>query len=182
MTRQKKQNSKMKSVSRSDHNMPGPNNVPPVVFNPKRRYLVSFQNNDVAKPGGFSGSLSYGQLMAGLVKQLSEHKPANLQDAGVTQFLVWRNIALIKARAWGVPFIQLNGAEQVVGNRFSLILLADAQAKPSTEREDTATGASDRPYAEVTGGPLNWGKSPTNAVNVLTFTDTDRLHALVEVW
>jgi hypothetical protein len=130
-------------------------------------------------PRPFTGSITYQQLMAALVKQLAEHKNPELTIPPATQWLVWRNLKVIRAHAWGVPFL---GTAQTQGVKFSLILVKDAQAAPSPEVFDQAAGASDRPYGTVKGGPLNWSVASEGARSVLTMTDVDVLMVLVEVW
>jgi hypothetical protein len=159
---------------------PSGQEIPPVVINPKRRYRLCFLDTQIeSPPKPFSGVLTYQQMMAALVKQLAEHKNPELNIPPATQWLVWRNLRFIKASAWGVPFL---GTSQTQGTKFSLILNKDAQAQPSSEVFDYASGASDRPYGMVRGGPLNWSTASEGDRSVITMTDVDVLYVDVEVW
>jgi hypothetical protein len=154
--------------------------IPPVVINPRRHYRLAFLDTAIeTPPRPFSGSITYQQMMAALVKQLAEHKNPELTIPPATQWLVWRNLRFVKAQAWGVPFL---GTSQTQGVKFSLVLVKDAQAQPSSEIFDYAAGASDRPYAKVEGGELNWSTASEGARSVITMTDVDVLYVDVEVW
>jgi hypothetical protein len=160
--------------------IPSGHNIPPAIINPRRKYRLCFLDTAIeSPPRPFSGSLTYQQMMAALVKQLAEHKNPELNIPPATQWLVWRNLRFVRAHAWGVPF---SGSAQTQGVKFSLILVKDAQAQPSSEVFDYAAGVSDRPYATVKGGPLNWSTGAEGARSVLTFTDVDVMYVDVEVW
>jgi hypothetical protein len=155
-------------------------NIPRVICNPKRIYRLMMTEQLIEQPPKpFSGSITYQQLMAALVKQISEHKNPELNIPPATQWLLWRNLKFLKAAAWGVPFV---GTAQNQGVKFSLILVKDAQAAPSVEYFDQAAGMSDRPFATVRGGPLNWSVASEGARTVLTMTDVDTLIVDVQVW
>jgi hypothetical protein len=157
----------------------GPMNIPTVQCNPKRRYTLMFNDQEIeTPPAPKSGTITYGQLYNALYMQINAHKNPPFNIVTAPSFGMWRNIRLVSAAAWGVPFSVNNNT----GVKFSLILNKDAMLPPSVEKFDQAAGASDRPFAMVRGSYLHWSTDAEKSRAVLTYTDVDVMTVVVEVW
>jgi hypothetical protein len=156
-----------KSAAPRENTVAGPYNIPSIPLNPKRRYTVVFTNADETHPG--SAGFTFAALALQVDKQLGVQVHGEIPPVG-TGTVTYKNIRVIKARAWGV-----------IGKPMELVPAQLGGLPIPPTRFDQSAGSSDRPYAEIKLPNTAWATTATNTT-VFSVVQAHVVHALVEVW
>lgn len=169
---------KMKG-KRQSKNLPkrevaGPENIPTILANPKRRFTMRLWSEQVQ-----SGSLTFSTLLRALVLQLTTGDLQTLPPSGETTLSCWRYIKLKSARAWG-PTSE-PGKRSIRTRLWIPATAAKFTIEPSSTRIDIATAQNDRGFDTVKGHQLSWAEKLSND-DAISYANVCVLDLDVEVW
>lgn len=174
---------------RAGANKGSPMNVPTLNANPKYSLTVRFvDETDDKLP--YKGGVPYRNVVAAVARQLYSRDitpivmtAEEIQSWTSKFFAVFHYLQINSGSAWGNPYVAADRASSTKFN-FQMTPSNKAVRAPLPTKMDSSSGASERPFAKLRGGPNYFSDSNTGLLDSQAFyvSSADIVDLHVTVW